>query len=413
MTPAVRDFDEALKGGSAMNISFKRMFVMTALAGIVMSLYAGIASAATQHTTAPVTTQARGQCGGPSLNHKQLIANLDKMGATGSASKFFGVQPLNENLATRVNTTFGVATLARDATIQNEGCSGGALFGAGPKHLSAGTKVWIDMTSLKAKFPNGFSLAPKGKGWKRVVVAVQFRAQTTCTNPGKATVLVFVWVKVKAVVPTAPTVPKTQSPQEFCVTNLKGSWNSDTNTCSIQQGNCSQAVIIIGNNNNVTQGPITCTTPPAPCNCTPSVPPVVVPPIVIPPPVVVPPTPTMDVKNVTSPEEVNNDGEIYPNLYADAYTPNGDSITCVIGVTNPNDHTQSGLGSIVGQRSFTFTSHGYDRVGPYSYQAPTDSTTVGLNDQLEVTCHDNTNKSVKDASGFSRPFPIIATKPSP
>jgi hypothetical protein len=213
--------------------------------------------------------------------------------------------------------------------------------------------------------------------------------------------------------PKAPTVPKTQSPQEFCVTNLKGSWNSDTNTCSIQQGNCSQAVIIIGNNNNVTQGPITCTTPPAPCNCTPSVPPVVVPPIVIPPPVVVPPTPTMDVKNVTSPEEVNNDGEFYPNLYADAYTPNGDSITCVIGVTNPNDHSQSGFGSISGQRSFTFVSHGFDRVGPYTYQAPTDTTAVGKYDQLEVTCHDNSNVNVKNALGFSQSFQVIATKPSP
>jgi hypothetical protein len=126
-----------------------------------------------------------------------------------------------------------------------------------------------------------------------------------------------------------------------------------------------------------------------------------------------PPTPVMDVKNVTSPEEVNNDGETYPNLFADAYTPNGDSITCVIGVTNPNDHTQSGFGSIVGQRSFTFVSHGYDRVGPYTYQAPTDATAVGKNDQLEVTCHDNSNVNVKNASGFSQPFPVIATKPSP
>jgi hypothetical protein len=172
------------------------------------------------------------------------------------------------------------------------------------------------------------------------------------------------------------------------------STNVCSNSAAINYGKPGDCVI-------VTQAP------PPPCNCTPTPPPPVT------PPVVVPPTPTMDVKNVTSPEEVNNDGEFYPNLFADAYTPNGDSITCVIGVTNPNDHSQSGFGSISGQRSFTFVSHGFDRVGPYTYQAPTDTTAVGKYDQLEVTCHDNSNVNVKNASGFSQSFQVIATKPSP
>ncbi len=114
----------------------------------------------------------------------------------------------------------------------------------------------------------------------------------------------------------------------------------------------------------------------------------------------------MQVKNVTSPEEVDNNGETYPNLYADAYTPNGDSITCVVGVTDPDDHSQSGFGSIVGARSFTFVSHGYDRPGPFTYKAPQDALAVGQYDQIEVTCHNNTDRRVADAQGFSKPFQI-------
>jgi hypothetical protein len=126
-----------------------------------------------------------------------------------------------------------------------------------------------------------------------------------------------------------------------------------------------------------------------------------------------PVSPTMEVKNVTSPEEVNSDGETYPNLFGDVYGPNGDSITVVFSVVNPNDHSQGGLGSIVGQRSFIFTSHGYDRIGPSTYQAPSDQTAVGRNDQIEVTAHDNSNPSVKDASSFSLPFPIKAPPVNP
>ena len=128
-----------------------------------------------------------------------------------------------------------------------------------------------------------------------------------------------------------------------------------------------------------------------------------------------PPPPTMQVKNVTSPQEADNDGETYPNLFADAYTPNGDSITCTVGVADPNDHSQSGFGSISGTRSFTFTSHGYDRVGPYTYQAPNDGTgdVVGQYDQIEVTCHDNSDRSVQDAQGFSKPFQITAAPGNP
>jgi hypothetical protein len=119
-----------------------------------------------------------------------------------------------------------------------------------------------------------------------------------------------------------------------------------------------------------------------------------------------PPPPTMEVKNVTSPEEVYSDGETYPNLYADAYTPNGHSITCVIGVVNPNDHSQSGYGSILAPRSYTFVSAGYNRVGPYTYKAPADTSAIGKYDQIEVTCHDNTNSAVANASAFSLPIPI-------
>lgn len=291
-----------------MNTILKRMLIaMAALLG-VLGLNAGIASAATQHAAAPAATQHSlfGQCGGPSLTKSGLLTNLDKMGATGSASKFFGIQPLNETLANRVHTTFAVATLARDATIQNEGCSGGALFGAGPKHLPAGTKVWIDMTSLKAKFPNGFSLNPKGKGWKRMAVAVQFRAQTTCTNPGKATVVVFVWVKVNVTVTPAPKVPVSK-PQPVCidihgaplfaippgttiqngvcvnVTVTTVACNGNQQSVSNSQGVVIACIDIVNVNNNTNNNNVVVNVPPpAPCNCT--SPPPVTPPVVTPAP---------------------------------------------------------------------------------------------------------------------------------
>jgi hypothetical protein len=121
--------------------------------------------------------------------------------------------------------------------------------------------------------------------------------------------------------------------------------------------------------------------------------------------------PTQTVKNVTSPEEATADGAVYRNLCADVFAKNGDSITLVFSVVKTNDHSQSGFGSIVIQRSLTFTSNGFDRICGFAYQAPTDSTAVGQSDQLEATIHDNTNTNIKDASAFSQPFKIIASPP--
>jgi hypothetical protein len=114
---------------------------------------------------------------------------------------------------------------------------------------------------------------------------------------------------------------------------------------------------------------------------------------------------------VTSPEEAKNNGETYPNLYADVNSPNGHSITCTMSVVNPNDHSQSGLGSILAPRSFTFTSSGYNRPGPWTYQAPEDDLAVGQYDQLKVTCHDNSPNPAPNASAFSRPFKIVQAEP--
>jgi hypothetical protein len=143
--------------------------------------------------------------------------------------------------------------------------------------------------------------------------------------------------------------------------------------------------------NSTTPTPPVCTTcTPPPCNsCN-----------------VTPQTPTMQVKNVTTPEEVYSDGETYPNLYADVYAPVGDKVTVVFGVANADNPLQAGRGSIESGRSWTFISKGYDRVGPAIYKAPWDDTAIGKNDQLEATVTDISNSSVKPVSAFSMAFPI-------
>jgi hypothetical protein len=62
-------------------------------------------------------------------------------------------------------------------------------------------------------------------------------------------------------------VTQPRSAQEICAQDIKGTWVSENNTCVIKQGDCSQAVIIIGNGNTVNQGPITCTNTPTTPTC--------------------------------------------------------------------------------------------------------------------------------------------------
>jgi hypothetical protein len=110
------------------------------------------------------------------------------------------------------------------------------------------------------------------------------------------------------------------------------------------------------------------------------------------------PTPKVSVVSVTSPEEVNNDGETYL-IHAKVSAPNGHSITVTFSAS---------FGSFPSWK-YTITSSGIDQVDSV-YVAPNDATAVGHNDQITVTVHDNTVvPSIPDGVGNSLLIPVVAT----
>jgi hypothetical protein len=263
MDHRARLFD-TLKGGTAMTV-LKRMIVIMALLMGVMGLIANSAFASSQHAS------VLNRCGGVANTKSQLLHNWDRMGVTGSVSRLYGIQSVNETLASRVNSSFGLATLSAKATVKNFGCSGGAVKSAGNKTLRAGTRVWIDKTSLQAKFPGAFSLSAKA-GFKKVSVWVQSRAQSSCSNPVAGFVRIWIWVKVGK----PPSAPSPTPPGSCNAINSPGAVVCSTIsvwvTCGVVQMqfgslqsaqqwaavNCSTAVI---------SPPCVCNSPPPP-GCT-------------------------------------------------------------------------------------------------------------------------------------------------
>ena len=161
---------------------------------------------------APASTTLLHRCGGPANTPAQLVGNWDNMGVTGSAGRFYGINPVNDTVGNYAKTRFSVGILAKDATIKNEGCSGGSLGNAGNKHLGRGTKVFYDHTALNAKYPQGWSHVAK-KGYRPIQAVVPFAAQTTCSNPGKNFVVVTIWIKIPVKLTTKkPVTPKPKQP---------------------------------------------------------------------------------------------------------------------------------------------------------------------------------------------------------
>lgn len=117
-----------------------------------------------------------------------------------------------------------------------------------------------------------------------------------------------------------------------------------------------------------------------------------------PPPVVVQPP---MLSNQTNPEEIDADGEHYPNICVTVAGKNGDSITVTFGAT---------FGSFT-LSSKTITSTGVDRVCT-EYIGPKDSTAVGRNEVITYNAHDNTT-GLNAQQVTSLPFPIKAPPTSP
>ena len=358
---------------------------------------------------APSTASAQGACGGGNTINA-LVHGWQRLGVADDAialtGNHVGVDGSAIGLA---HSGFEWAIVVQSGWSANYTCIGGHFKFVGMAWHSKGDRVLIPKKGApkpggKAKWVNAHF--PPNCGNKRGRIKVRVPAhkkhkkakKCKCAKPKPPS------CEAQGLVTVAGNcVTQQQSARMACEAKGSGyNWDQNTNQCQQIQVVCGNVVIISGDNNTVDQGgncntqPPPCSCPPPPCtnNCTPA-------------------PPTMEVKNVTTPQEVYDDGETYPNVCADVTAPNGDSITLVFSVVNPSDHTQSGIGTMVGQRTFTFTSQGFDHICGATYQAPNTLDANGRQEQIEATAHDNSNTSVANASGFSQPFTIMNRPPNP
>lgn len=138
---------------------------------------------------------ARGQCGGSVTSWKGYYNNLQEKGVVSQAAKVnqsAGYSPLDGSFKEWLQERVIVSRLAKSANVQNHGCNPGVLFGAGTKHLSKGWRVLVALPDKYSK--DDISTKPK-HGYKAERVKAKFVGQATCSNPGKKTVVVTIWVK--------------------------------------------------------------------------------------------------------------------------------------------------------------------------------------------------------------------------
>lgn len=169
--------------------------------------------------------QARAErCGGQAYTHGQLLRNWRLKGVTDDVAEKMNISPVNETVASRVNSRFALAIVARPVTVKNNGCKNGELVDAGDKALKPGDREWTDTRTLRGAFPNGFSLRPR-VGAKRLIWQVPAEAAPDCSNPHEGKMPAFVWVPKekkqpprppKAVPPAVPpiTPPPANPPKE-------------------------------------------------------------------------------------------------------------------------------------------------------------------------------------------------------
>lgn len=140
---------------------------------------------------------ARGQCGGSVTSWKGYYNNLQQKGVVSQAAKVnqsAGYSPIDGSFKEWLQERVIVSRLATAANVQNHGCNPGVLFGAGTKHLSKG---WRVLVALPDKYSKDDIATKPRKGYKLERVRAKFVGQATCSNPGKNTVTVKLWVKKK------------------------------------------------------------------------------------------------------------------------------------------------------------------------------------------------------------------------
>ena len=390
----------------------------------------------------------RGQCGGQVYSWQQYVDNLSTFGAVQQAAnvnRYAGYSPRDGSFTQWMKERVIVTRLAAPAVIDNYGCNANGLFKAGKKHL---TKGWPVLVALPGKYSKSDVRLKPTRSYKAALVSVRLVGQASCTNPGKAIVKVIIYVKIKTK-PTPKAAPKPKPkpkpkpapkpPAALCITAqgfplyvlppgitvVNGVCTSTTTvttqTCKEGQtvSNDSNGNMICINNSNTNTNTVTvpvtvvvtppscgsCAPPPAPVcppgttgtypNCqVPPPPPCVV---CVPPPPPPPPAPQPPaLVNQVNPEEINANGETYPNICVTVLGKSGNSITMVFGAT---------YGSFA-VSTVTITSAGTDRVCT-TYKAPNDSSVVGKSEVITYDAVDNTT-GLRAQQVRSQPFPIKA-----
>ena len=182
-------------------MNIHKMFFMTALAGIVMALYANPAFASSTASAASTTvshvTSAQyiaHKCGGPANNDAQLLGNWGLQGILDDEGHAHGLRAVDESTITYVKDSVNVFTLARTATVNDNGCKDGKTIGVGTTTLKPGTSVFGDHTTLNAKYGKGGWSPMAHPGWNKLAVQINSTAMTTCSNPISGPIWVWIWV---------------------------------------------------------------------------------------------------------------------------------------------------------------------------------------------------------------------------
>jgi hypothetical protein len=336
-------------------------------------------------------------------------------------AKAYGLNPVDESLSTYVHQTFNVFTLAKNATVKDNGCNPGVVVSVGPKTLKKGTDIFGDKTRLNAKYGKGGWSATFRPGWKLEMTRVRSRAMTTCSNPISNWVWVWIWLPPKKhhhKPPPHVIAPSVSAQAQACVEeggatgiisgsatnpNKKGYdvtvvIDSKTGTFFIPAGGSTSFTFsgfapgtYTGTAHlNGTKKTATFSVTVEQCA----------------------PPPSMSAV-MNSIQEVYNDGEIYPNLSGMLNSPAGDTISCALSVVN-DTKDGPGAGSIQDPTSYKFTSTGNNQVvGTWVYVAPDDNggnASVGW-DYLKLVCKDLSNSKVRPATAYSLEFEVQAAPP--
>ncbi len=189
----------------------RNLRVLTFVVGAILLAFGGFAlsgasaaPAANAKAAAPKAALWRGWCGGPATSGPQMLSRMLNYDIRSQLESYYGIDNVNMTLESFF-ADVKMATLARPmAQTDNRGCNPGQLFDAQNRLKKPGDRMAVRGRDLRAKFPDGYSLAPK-PGWRRHMVRLNTLGQADCSNPGRGPGWFWVWTPpVRTFVPPKP-----------------------------------------------------------------------------------------------------------------------------------------------------------------------------------------------------------------